>query len=225
MAISRFKFERECLKKGFARIAGADEAGRGPLAGPVVAAVVCFPPEWIEKGLPRRYYGLNDSKQLSLEERERFFQLITENSDIHYAISTISVEVIDSINILRASLRGMLEATLQLNPVPDHILVDGPHIFSVKHPQTPLIDGDAKSFTIAAASVLAKVTRDRLMKELHELYPDYGFAVHKGYSTPQHLEALKRLGPCPIHRRSFAPIRQVPVEPALFNPECLSGQN
>lgn len=225
MAISRFKFERECLKKGFGRIAGADEAGRGPLAGPVVCAAVCFPSEWIEKGLPRRYYGLNDSKQLNEEEREKFFDLITGNPEIHFAISTIAVEVIDTINILQASLRGMLEATLQLNPIPDHILVDGPHIFSAKHQQTALIDGDAKSFTIAAASVLAKVTRDRLMKKYHEQYPDYGFADHKGYSTPQHLAALKRLGPCAIHRRSFAPIRQTPVEPELFPGACLSGQS
>lgn len=214
MSISRFKFERECLKQGFARIAGTDEAGRGPLAGPVVAAVVCFPSSWISDGLPRRLYGLNDSKQLTEEEREHYFNLITNHAEISFAISTIEVEVIDTINILRASLKGMLEALLQLQPCPDHILVDGPHKFSWQHPQTPIIDGDAKSFSIAAASVLAKVTRDGIMRDLDSRFPGYGFAEHKGYSTAKHMEALQRLGPCAVHRKSFYPIRQ--PDPELF---------
>ncbi|MGZ8900331.1 MAG: ribonuclease HII [Limisphaerales bacterium] len=219
MRPSRFKYERECLERGCTRVAGTDEAGRGPLAGPVVAAVVCLPAEWILKGLPRKLQGLNDSKQLTEKERERFYGFLTTSPLVSYAIAVVDVTVIDTINILRASLRAMNEALLQLSPLPDHTLVDGPHLFSALHPQTPLIDGDAKSFSIAAASVLAKVTRDRLMTEFDEQFPQYGFREHKGYSTPQHLTALAKFGPCDLHRRSFAPCRPVsaPVaQPQLF---------
>ena len=196
------------------RVAGADEAGRGPLAGPVVAAVVCLPVDWIAKGLPRKLQGLNDSKQLNAGQRERFFEFLTTHPAVCCAIASIDAEVIDAINILRASLRAMNEAMLQLQPLPDHTLVDGPHVFSLQCRQTPIIDGDAKSFSIAAASVLAKVTRDRLMREYHAQFPEYGFDAHKGYSTAQHLAAIARHGPCAIHRRTFAPIR--PAEPELF---------
>ncbi|HEV8544511.1 MAG TPA: ribonuclease HII [Verrucomicrobiae bacterium] len=215
MRPGKFKYERECLQRGCSRVAGADEAGRGPLAGPVVAAVVCLPLEWIEKGLPRKLQGLNDSKQLTENERERFFVFLTNHPAVSYAIGIIDHQIIDAINILQASLRAMNEALLQLAPTPDHTLVDGPHIFSARAPQTPIIDGDAKSFSIAAASVLAKVTRDRMMMELDTRYPDYGFAGHKGYSTAQHLAAIRRHGPCPIHRRTFSPFR-VP-EPELLD--------
>jgi ribonuclease HII len=214
MRPSRFKFERECLQRGFTRVGGADEAGRGPLAGPVTAAVVCLPTAWIVDGLPRRLQGLNDSKQLNLEQREKFFNFLTTHPDVRYAIATVAVEVIDAINILQASLRAMNEAMHALAAMPDHTLVDGPHIFSVKHPQTPIIDGDAKSYSIAAASVLAKVTRDRLMVQYHEQFPQYGFADHKGYSTPRHLEAIQQHGACPIHRKSFSPFRA--RDPELF---------
>jgi ribonuclease HII len=214
MRPSRFKFERECLQRGLSRIAGADEAGRGPLAGPVVAAVVCLPCEWIERGLPRKLQGLNDSKQLCESDRERFFEVLTTHRSVSFGVSSVDVEVIDAINILQASLRAMSEALLQLAPIPEHALVDGPHIFSIRCPQTPIIDGDAKSFSIAAASVIAKVTRDRLMAELDMIYPEYGFKDHKGYSTPQHLAAIQKHGACPIHRRSFSPFRL--PEPELF---------
>lgn len=214
MRPSKFKYEREFLQRGLSRIAGADEAGRGPLAGPVVASVVCFPCEWIQKGLPRKLQGLNDSKQLCEADRERFFEFLTSHPAVAFGVSTIAVEVIDAINILQASLRAMSEALLQLAPIPDHALVDGPHIFSTRCPQTPIVDGDAKSFSIAAASVIAKVTRDRLMRELDALYPEYGFKEHKGYSTPQHLAAIARHGPCPIHRRSFSPFKV--RQPELF---------
>ena len=219
MRPSKFKYERECLERGCTRVAGADEAGRGPLAGPVVAAVVCLAPEWIQRGLPRKLQGLNDSKQLTEKERERFYQFLTTSPLVSYAVSIVDVEVIDSINILQASLRAMKEALLKLSSCPDHTLVDGPHIFSALHPQTALIDGDAKSFSIAAASVLAKVTRDQLMAEYDARFPGYGFRVHKGYSTPQHLNALARLGPCALHRMSFAPCRPMEVsdeQPRLF---------
>jgi ribonuclease HII len=214
MRPSKFKFERECLARGCSRVAGADEAGRGPLAGPVVAAVVCLPAEWIANGLPRKLQGLNDSKQLTEQKRERFFDFLVSHPQVSHAIASIDPDVIDAVNILQASLRAMNNAFLQLAPVPDHTLVDGPHIFSTRGAQTPLIDGDARSFSIAAASVLAKVTRDRLMAKLDEEYPGYGFREHKGYSTPQHLEALAKLGPCPIHRKSFEPCRA--PEPQLF---------
>lgn len=214
MRPSKFKFERECLDRGCSRVAGADEAGRGPLAGPVVAAVVCLPGEWIAKGLPRKLQGLNDSKQLTEKGRDRFYDFLTTHSEVARAIAIIDAGVIDTINILQASLRAMDDALLQLSPLPDHTLVDGPYVFSMRCPQTPLIDGDARSFSIAAASVLAKVTRDRLMAQYDEQFPGYGFAEHKGYSTPRHLDALAKLGPCAIHRMSFAPCR--PPEPQLF---------
>jgi len=208
MRPSRFKFERECLQRGLSRIAGADEAGRGPLAGPVAAAVVCLPCEWIQNGLPRKLQGLNDSKQLCESDRERFFAFLTTHPAVSYGVSTIDVEVIDAINILQASLRAMNEALLQLAPIPEHALVDGPHIFSIRCPQTPIIDGDAKSFSIAAASVIAKVTRDTMMRDFCVQFPQYCFGEHKGYGTAVHLTKLHELGPCPIHRRSFEPVAQ-----------------
>ncbi len=214
MALDRFKFERGVLKRGVSRVAGTDEAGRGPLAGPVVAAAVQLPSAWIQDGLPRKFRGLNDSKQLSAEERERFFKILTTHSDICYGYAVVSVEVIDNINILQASLRAMNESLAQLAPHPEHTLVDGPYVSTLKHPQTAIIDGDARSYSIAAASVIAKVIQDRMMIDYHEEYPDYGFHEHKGYPTPRHLEALRQRGPCAIHRRTFAPVRA--HEPDLF---------
>ncbi len=217
MAASRFKFERELLNQGIVSIAGVDEAGRGPLAGPVAAAAVIFPADWIADGLPRRLWGLNDSKQLSPPEREKYFAVLTSEAGVRYGCSVVSVEVIDTINILRASHQAMNEALAQLQPAPQHTLVDGLRVHSIRFPQTALVEGDARSYSIAAASVIAKVTRDRLMVELDRLYPLYGFADHKGYATPDHLAALAEHGPCPIHRRSFSPIR--PPELELFDAE------
>ena len=214
MALDRFKFERAVLKLGVSRIAGTDEAGRGPLAGPVVAAAVQLPLAWIQDGLPRKLRGLNDSKQLSEEEREKFFKILTTHSEVCFAYSVITVEVIDTINILQASLRAMNESLAQLAPGPEHTLVDGPYISTLKHPQTAIVDGDARSYSIAAASVIAKVVRDRMMIEYHRQFPEYGFHEHKGYSTPRHLEALQQRGPCAIHRRTFAPVRA--QDPELF---------
>lgn len=218
MAISRFKYERELLGRGLTRIAGVDEAGRGPLAGPVVAGAAMLPTEWMRDGLPQELRGLNDSKQLTLAEREDFFGFLTACPDVAWAVAVVGAEVIDRINILQASLRAMNEALEQLNPPPEHTLVDGLHISSALRPQTPIVEGDAKSFSIAAASVLAKVTRDRLMAQHDLQYPGYGFAGHKGYGTKEHLAAIERLGPCPIHRRTFAPIRRVASQPDLFPP-------
>lgn len=215
MAISRFKFEREILQKGVRRIAGADEAGRGPLAGPVVAAAVVLPCDWMaEGGMPHGLKGLNDSKQLDVEAREKFYKFLTSRQEVHWGVAVVSVEDIDRINILRASLEAMNQALAMLNPGPEHTLVDGPYISTLKHAQTPLIDGDARSYSIAAASVIAKVTRDRIMADYDREFPGYGFAEHKGYMTPRHMAALAELGPCKLHRRSFAPVRE--SDPELF---------
>ena len=221
MAISRFKFEREFLQRGVQRIAGVDEAGRGPLAGPVVCAAVILPNAWIERGVPYKLRGLNDSKQLDAEEREKYYRFITTSGEVLWGVAVMSVETIDRINILRASLEGMNVALEQLNPAPEHTLVDGPYISTLKHPQTPLIDGDARSYSIAAASVIAKVTRDRMMIEYDREFPGYGFAEHKGYMTPRHMAALGELGPCPLHRRSFSPVRASDRE--LFAEGTLDG--
>jgi ribonuclease HII len=221
MAISRFKFERDILLKGVQRVAGVDEAGRGPLAGPVVCAAVILPNAWIEKGVPYKLRGLNDSKQLDAEEREKYYGFLTTCGEVAWGVAVMSVELIDRINILRASLEGMNEALAQLNPGPEHTLVDGPYISTLKHPQTPLIDGDARSYSIAAASVIAKVTRDRIMINYDREFPGYGFAEHKGYMTPRHMAALGELGPCVLHRRSFSPVRA--NDPELFAEGTLDG--
>jgi len=219
---SRFAYERELWSGGTRLVAGVDEAGCGPLAGPVVAAAVLFPATWGEAGLPSGLRGLNDSKQLTEEQREEFFTFLMACPEIQCAIAIVEVEMIDQINIRQAAWRGMHQALDRLEPRPEHVLVDGLRIKWLPYPQTALVQGDAKSYSIAAASVLAKVTRDRLMREYDAQFPGYGFAGHKGYGTPQHYAAIKRLGPCPIHRRTFAPFRPVETELELFGkqPRC-----
>ena len=209
----RFEFERALLCEGLASIAGLDEAGRGPLAGPVVAAAVVFPPAWIQKGLPAELDGLNDSKQLTQKQRETYFAFLTAQPEIRFAIATVEVEVIDRINILQATHRAMNDALAPLQP--QHVLVDGLRVPSLRFPQTPLVKGDARSYSIAAASVLAKVTRDQVMRDYDRQWPAYGFAGHKGYGTRCHLAALAAHGPCPIHRRSFAPLRHLAMPELL----------
>lgn len=208
----RFHFERELWSRGATRIAGVDEAGRGPLAGPVAAAAVIFPKHWGESGFDLRLRALNDSKQLTEVQREEFFSILTTHPEIRFAIALVDAATIDHINILQATHRAMNEALAQLQPQPDHILVDGRPVKSIRLPSTAIVKGDARSYSIAAASVLAKVTRDRMMLEFHGQFPAYGFAEHKGYGTPQHLAAIAAHGPCPIHRRSFAPLKPVPGE-------------
>ncbi len=212
---NRLSHERELWQSGLNYVAGVDEAGCGPLAGPVVAAAVVFPKDWSELGIPHKLRGLNDSKQLSEEEREKFYATITTIVEVRYAISIVDVKMIDQINIRQAAWRAMNLALEQLSPAPEHVLVDGLRAKCIKFPQTPLVKGDAKSYSIAAASVLAKVTRDRIMLDLHQQFPMYGFASHKGYSTPEHFAALEKHGPCPIHRRSFSPMK--PKELDLFS--------
>lgn len=214
------RLSSECAlwEKGTTLVAGADEAGCGPLAGPVVAAAVVFPCSWLQDGLYKKLRGLNDSKQLSEEQREKFYSIITSHPEIRYAIATVDVEMIDRINIRQAAWRAMNIALDQLDPKPQHVLIDGLRIKWLAYPQTALVQGDCKSYSIAAASVLAKVTRDRLMRELDKIYPGYGFAEHKGYATPQHYAAINERGPCAIHRRSFAPFRPIEEELELFAP-------
>ncbi len=206
-AIDRFEFERALIERGIGRVAGVDEAGRGPLAGPVTAAAVILPQEWVISGLPSPLTGLNDSKQLSRAQRERFFEFLTTESEVLWNVQTIPAEIIDAINILQATHRAMNQALAALNPAPEHALVDGLPVRSMTVLQTALVKGDSRSYSIAAASVLAKVIRDRLMAGFDLQYPGYGFATHKGYGTASHLAAITRLGPCPIHRRSFAPLK------------------
>jgi ribonuclease HII len=208
----RFEFERGLWTQGVARIAGVDEAGRGPLAGPVVAAAAILPASWAEAGLPPELEGLNDSKQLTAAQRERFFTFLTACAEVEFAIARVGAGKIDAINILRATHRAMNDALAQLRPAPGHALVDGRPVKTMTVPQTAIVQGDARSYSIAAASVLAKVTRDRLMLEFDRQWPKYGFAEHKGYGTEQHLAAIAAHGPCPIHRRSFAPLKPVQRE-------------
>jgi ribonuclease HII len=204
--------ERVLLADGVRVIAGIDEAGRGPLAGPVVAAAVVFSESILRRGLPASLAGLNDSKQLTPRQRERLFAALHELPEVRFGIAVVEPDEIDRVNILQATHRAMARAIAQLDPLPDHLLVDGLPVRSLTQPQTALVKGDSLSCSIAAASVLAKVTRDRLMVSLDAVHPGYGFAGHKGYPTPAHLEALSRLGPCPIHRRSFAPVRETQLE-------------
>lgn len=210
--IDRFEFERLLRQRGVRTVAGVDEAGRGPLAGPVVAAAVILPAAWLDGRLPPELEGLNDSKQLSARQRERFFTVLTRHPEVRHGIAEVDAAEIDRTNILRATHRAMNAALARLRPPPEHVLVDGREVEPLRFPQTPLVKGDARSYSIAAASVLAKVTRDRLLVEFDARWPGYGFARHKGYPTPDHLAALAARGPCPIHRRSFAPLKVVERE-------------
>lgn len=213
----RFRYEFELLQRGVTRIAGVDEAGRGPLAGPVFAAAVVFPAEWVRDGLPRALREINDSKQVPPLKREMLFAELTARPEIQFGIAHIESSLIDQINILRASHRAMNMALAQLRPPPEHVLVDGLPFHSMQLPQTAIVSGDALSYSIGAASILAKVSRDRYMVEMDGTYPGYGFAEHKGYGTPAHLAALEELGVCAIHRQSFAPC-QTSAQGELFEP-------
>ena len=209
-----FEFEQTLWRSGVARVAGVDEAGRGPLAGPVVAAAAILPARWAQSGLPAGLAGLNDSKQLTETQRERFFEFLTTCAEVEFAIAGVDAGVIDEINILQATHRAMNDALAKLSPPPPHALVDGRPVKTLRVPQTAIVMGDARSYSIAAASVLAKVTRDRRMREFAAQFPEYGFAEHKGYGTAKHLAAIEKFGACPIHRRSFAPLKQ--PEPKLI---------
>jgi ribonuclease HII len=192
--------EQRLVRLGYQQIAGIDEAGRGPLAGPVVAAACILPCRYL---LPQ----LNDSKQLSCEQREELFIQITSDARIIYGVGIASVERIDQINILQATFEAMQESVKNLASPPDYLLIDGNQLPAFDCPKEGIVRGDAASISIAAASIIAKVTRDRIMIAVSARWPQYGFAQHKGYGTPQHLEAFERWGPCPLHRKSFEPIK------------------
>ena len=211
----RFEFERVLWRQNVVRVAGVDEAGCGPLAGPVVAAAAVLPSRWGKSGLPAGLAGLNDSKQLTVVQRETYFAFLTTCAEVEFAIAAVDAGVIDEINILQATHRAMNDALAQLSPLPPHALVDGHPVKTLRVPQTAIVQGDGRSYSIAAASVLAKVTRDRLMREYHTQFPEYGFAEHKGYGTPRHLAAIEKHGACPIHRKSFAPLKR--EESKLFD--------
>lgn len=186
-------------------VAGIDEAGRGPLAGPVCVAAVVLPDDFT-------HAVLNDSKQLSEVKRERLYEEITSDSRIRWHCVSIEPVEIDRINILQATWEGMRRAALGLQPVPDAALIDGKPVKRFPLHHVALVKGDSLSYSIAAASIIAKVTRDRLMVALARQHPEYGFEIHKGYPTPAHLAALKQHGPCPHHRRSFAPVAQLELD-------------
>ena len=199
--------ERAARERGFSVICGIDEAGRGPLAGPVVAAAVILPFEKCPD-------GIRDSKTLTPQQRETAYAALHAcGAAIAYGV--VDVPAIDEINILRASQEAMRLAVRGLPEIPDAALIDGLPVQPFPIPQIALVKGDGRSASIAAASIIAKVERDRLMCEYDSLYPGYGFASHKGYSTPEHFAALKAHGPCPLHRRSFAPVMEMLCQPAL----------
>jgi ribonuclease HII len=195
--VNKLQYEIPLWEKGLKYIAGVDEAGRGPLAGPVVAAAVIFPPHFFLE-------GVDDSKRLTHEEREQLYPQILA-SCATYGVGVVAVQEIDRINIYQAAMLAMRQALAQLSPAAQHVLVDGRAIPKLQWPQTAIIKGDSLSFTIGAASIIAKVERDRIMQDYHCQFPHYGFNAHKGYATPAHLAALREYGPCEIHRRSFHP--------------------
>ncbi|MCH5185116.1 MAG: ribonuclease HII [Oscillospiraceae bacterium] len=205
-------YESELYERGFGAIAGVDEAGRGPLCGSVFAAAVIFPRDF--------YCGeINDSKKLTEKKRERLFDIITENASA-YSVKEIDAGTIDKINILRATHKAMCEAVDGLDIRPDFVIIDGNSISGMEIAHRTIVKGDEKSMSIAAASILAKVSRDREMIRLSEEYPEYNFAKNKGYGTKEHREALLKYGPCPIHRKTFLkkilgdtvpPIKETPV--------------
>lgn len=193
--VDLWAIEHQCFESGCQIICGVDEAGRGPLAGPVCAAAVILPPD-LE--IP----GLNDSKKLTDKKRRELFDVITTEA-VAYGIALVGEKEIDEINILQATFRAMEQAVERMGVHPDLALIDGNRAPALPIPVKTVVKGDSLSASIAAASILAKVTRDRLMEQLDERYPEYGFATHKGYGTKRHYEALREYGPCEIHRRTF----------------------
>lgn len=195
-----FEIENKCRSMGYSLIAGADEAGRGPLAGAVYAAAVIF-----DEGV--YIEGVNDSKKLTAKKRELLYDEIIAKAKA-YSIYSVDEKVIDKINILEATYKAFQGAIAGLDPAPDYVLIDGNRSKGIEVPHETVVKGDSLSFSIAAASILAKVARDRYINEADKLYPEYGFAAHKGYGTKAHLEAIARFGPCPIHRLTFKGVRE-----------------
>ncbi len=205
--------KQQAIKQESNFLIGIDEAGRGPLAGPVVACACFIPPSIVE-----HFNDVNDSKKLTEAKREELFVRLTTHSGVIYGVGFATAQEIDQLNILQATFLAMRRAAQRFLRMPDSCaLIDGPYpVKGLSLKQQPVIDGDAQSLVIASASVIAKVTRDRYMNVLEKLYPGYGFAGHKGYGTAKHLEALRTLGPCPQHRRTFGPVRKLLPGETLF---------
>ena len=197
------QYERRLVSGGIKLIAGVDESGRGPLAGPVVAACVILP-ESAYDGV--KDSGIDDSKKLSPKKRESCFNWLIDSGAL-IKTAAAGEKLIDSINIYQATIRAMEKAVKGMELIPEHLLIDGPLKLNLSQSYTNIIGGDGKSVSIAAASIVAKVTRDRIMLSLHKKWPEYGFDQHKGYPTREHIKSLKKYGPCPIHRRSFGPVK------------------
>lgn len=188
-------FERAAHGRGYRFIAGIDEAGRGPLAGPVIAAAVILPPDY-------EHPGINDSKKLTPGQRERLFEVI-ERDAVAIGVGVVEAPVIDAVNILQATLMAMKEAVLGLSPLPDYLLIDGINGLSIAIPQETIVGGDGRSISVASASIVAKVSRDRIMVMYHRQFPQYNFLNNKGYGTQEHREAIVKYGRCKLHRHSF----------------------
>ena len=203
------KFERQFWARGLQRLAGVDEAGRGPLAGPVVAAAVVFAPFFIEREEHGLFAALTDSKQLTAAQRDIFFDLLVNSAQVEIGIGFGTAAEIDALNILRATHLTMRRALCNLPALPEHAIVDGLPVPNLPCPSTAIVKGDGLSLSIAAASVVAKVTRDRWMTELDRQHPEYGFIRHKGYGTAAHIQALLKCGAMAQHRRSFRPVRDI----------------
>jgi len=201
------EFDRQFSQKGFSRFAGVDEAGRGPLAGPVVAAAVVLNREFIGGEPEGLVLAINDSKKLSSVKREAIYAFLVSSPHVAMGVGISGSDEIDRINILRATHAAMRRALEKITPLPDHALVDGLPVPGLPCPSTAVVGGDGKSLSIAAASIVAKVVRDRMMCDLDRQYPQYGMAAHKGYGTAAHIKVLLEYGPCPVHRRSFQPVR------------------
>ena len=200
-------YEKEAWASGFLRLAGIDEAGRGPLAGPVVAAAVIFDPEYIQAELKPTFDRLTDSKAMAEASREKYFALLTESEFTTIGVGIIEAEEIDRINILKATHKAMAFAASDITP--QFALVDGLPVKGLPCESRSIVKGDALSISISAASIIAKVTRDRILTELDAEFPEYGFAQHKGYGTPQHLKALQKHGATPVHRKTFRPVAEL----------------
>ncbi len=199
-----FQEEKKLWRKGFKRVACLDEAGRGPLAGPVTAAAVILKRLW-----KLDFNNIKDSKKLSAKKREEFYKILTKHPAIKWGIGVVSERIIDRINILEATKLAMAKAVKKLKV--DFLLLDGNFKINSKIPQKSIIKGDEKVFSIAAASILAKVTRDRIMVRYHKKYPQYRFDMHKGYPTKYHCKMIRKYGPCKIHRKTFYPVSACPV--------------
>ena len=209
MIYPNFSEEKKLWKKGYKLVAGLDEAGRGPLAGPVVAAAVIFNFKFPNKFLIKQFPMIKDSKKMTVKQREATYEFLTNHPDIKWGVGIVSEKVIDKINILEATKLAMKKAVGGVSDTPpDFLLLDGNFkLENINLPQKSIIKGDSKVFSISADSIIAKVTRDRIMQKYHKKYPEYNFLKHKGYGTKAHFASLQKFGPCKIHRKSFYPVK------------------